>query len=291
MSRADLIGDNLVRIAFLDEAGRSSGEPSIVVAGPIVHGDRTYRRLVERLRDIAAMFVPAAERKDFIFHAKDIYHGSGHYFKRRITDWPPPRRFEILRALSDIPREFGLPITFGSFEKEKSDGFIADASRKVAGLDKKKYGRFKIAFEHVAAFMWAEIGIEQQMNRFPRDEICMIVAEDTDLAKSALKEAHAALRDKYMVERWFAVFRQYGVPLKKIEDTPHFASKSESAPLQIADTCSFLIMRRLMRRTETQEFFEAIAPQLVWAPTHAPSNRPVFGDPIGNEQIATGERY
>jgi hypothetical protein len=99
------------------------------------------------------------------------------------------------------------------------------------------------------------------------------------------------LRDEDEVTRWFGEFRGYGLPLTKIEDTPHFASKADSMPLQIADTCSFLIMWRLMRREETQEFFEAIAPQLVWSPRIGHSGSLVFGNLIGNERIATGERY
>jgi hypothetical protein len=181
MSRASLIGDDLVRIAFLDESGRSSGEPFIVVAGPIVHGDRTYRRLVERLHDIASMYILEEDRKGFVFHAKNVYHGSGKYFKSRIADWPPPRRFEMLKALSQIPREFGLPITFGSFDKSGSN--LASEVPKAAGLPEKHHLKFKNIFEHVIAFTWTEIGIEQQTKRFPRDEICMIVAEDTDLVK------------------------------------------------------------------------------------------------------------
>ena len=82
-----LCGDNLVRIAFLDEAGRSRGEPVIVVAGPIVNGDRTYRQLVDRLRDITNTFLPEADRKGFVFHAKDIFHASGPYFKPRKNEW------------------------------------------------------------------------------------------------------------------------------------------------------------------------------------------------------------
>ena len=51
--RALLCGDKLVRIGFLDEAGRSRQEPVIVVAGLLINGDRTYRQLEHRLREIA----------------------------------------------------------------------------------------------------------------------------------------------------------------------------------------------------------------------------------------------
>jgi hypothetical protein len=289
MNRAPtpLCGENLVRIGFLDESGRSRGEPIIVVAGPVVHGDRTYRKLVARLRDIASEFLPEADRKGFVFHAKDIFHGSGPYFRPRREDWPRERRFPILEALADIPRNFGLPITFGSFEKNSMP--MLRELPKDLGLHERYHGHFRDAIEHIIAFMWAEIGIERQMRRFPRDEICLIVAEDTDRIKKIAKLGHAMLRDPEQVNKLLHADRIAGIPLQKIEDTPHFASKTDSAPLQIADTCAFLIMRRLIRRSETQVLFEAISPQLIWYPVI--DGKPVFGEPLGAEKIAGGQRY
>ena len=43
--RVEFLDYDLMRLTFLDEAGRSRHEPIIVVAGIIVHGDRLYRRL------------------------------------------------------------------------------------------------------------------------------------------------------------------------------------------------------------------------------------------------------
>ena len=56
MTRLD--GHKLMRIAFLDESGRSRQEPKIVVAGILIHGDRTYRKLEEALRTIAVEDLP-----------------------------------------------------------------------------------------------------------------------------------------------------------------------------------------------------------------------------------------
>lgn len=276
----------MVRIAFLDEAGRSCLEPIIVVAGPIVHGDRTYRQLVQRLHEITEQYLPAADRKGFVFHAKDVFHGAGRYFRDREL-WPKERRWTILRALADLPREFGLPITFGSLDKAEIRQ--ATASPLSPNASAKLRGRFIDAIEHVIAFAWAEIGIDLQMQRFPRDEICMVIAEDTDRVKPVVKLAHSILRDPDEIAANPVFARMPGLPLRKVEDTPHFAAKADSAPLQVADTCAFLILRRLLRREESQPFFEAIAPQLVWSPQIA--GQPVFGKPMGAEQIATGSRY
>src|ERR1700730_14289409 len=171
--RAPLCGDNLVRIAFLDEAGRSRQEPIIVVAGVLIHGDRTYRKLVQRFDEIARQFLPEADQKGFCFHAKDIFHGAGHYFKDRDV-WPRERRWPILAALAALPRQFGIPIVFGHIDKAE---YRRDAEQQITAHSTTSTDRAHVSdvAEHMAAFATAEIGIERQMHQFPRDEICMLI--------------------------------------------------------------------------------------------------------------------
>jgi hypothetical protein len=49
---------------------------------------------------------------------------------------------------------------------------------------------------------------------------------------------------------------------RHIIDTVHFAGKSESAPLQIADACAFVIKRHLMEKEDAATFFGTLRPQL-----------------------------
>lgn len=277
---APLCGESLVRIAFLDEAGRSRHEPTIVVAGIVVHGDRTYRPVVRRLAEIRADFLPERDRKNFLFHATDIFHGSGRYFKNRDL-WPKDRRHALLGTIARLPQELGMPIAFGYHHKAESQQIEREAQIHDRAA---RRAHFIDAMEHVLAFGRAEIVIETQMHLFPRNEICMVIAEDTDRVKAAVKLLHAKFRDPEQIASIPALARLQQLPLQKIEDTPHFASKAESAPLQVADTCAFLIMRRLARREDSQALFELIAPQLV-------CSAPAFGDPMGSEQIAGGSRY
>jgi hypothetical protein len=263
----------------LDEAGRSREEPIIVVAGIIIHGDRVYRRLENRLREITEL-LPEPDRKGFVFHAKDIFHGAGRYFKDR-QQWPRNRRWPILRALAALPREFELPVVFGHLNKQEYRTLASESLTKNS--TPKNLPNVTDIAEHMVAFAHAEIAIERQMLRFPRDEICMLVAEDTDRVKEAVKTAHATLRDPEQIAASdFADIE--GLPLTKIVDTPHFAAKADSAPLQVADTCAFLILRRMMRRPELQEFFELIAPQLTWTASD-------FGERMGAERIGSGSVF
>jgi hypothetical protein len=273
-----------VRLAFLDESGRSRHEPIIVVAGIIVHGDRVYRKLEQRLTEIVVKHIPREDwpgfpREDwpgFVFHAKDIFQGAG-YFKDK-GKWPRERRFPILHDIAKLPTEFWMPVVFGHVNK---DEYRKDAAQQIM-MHSNENNRAHVidVAEHMVAAARAEIGIERRMRLFPRDEICMLIAEDTDRVKRAVKGAHALLRNPLeIVGTEFA--RVPELPLTKIVDTPHFAEKADSAPLQVADVCAYLVLRRILRRTDSQEFFEVIAPQLSWTATD-------FGAPMGTERFGTG---
>jgi Protein of unknown function (DUF3800) len=273
--RAPLCGDKLVRIGFLDEAGRSRQEPVIVVAGILINGDRTYRQLELRLREIAEA-IPKEDRKDFVFHAKDLFHGNG-YFKDHSV-WPRSRRYPLLHSLAQTPRAFGILVIFGHTVKTQYREEIKP-TLVIHKSEKKRLHAADVA-EHMTTFATAEIAIERQMMTYPRDEICMLIAEDTDRVKRAVKEAHALLRDPERLAR-SGFENTPGLPLRKIVDTPHFAEKAHSAPLQVADVCAYLILRRLMRRSDSQEFFEDVAPQLTWNATD-------FSEPMGSERVGQG---
>lgn len=266
--------DDLVRIGFLDESGRSSREPIMVVAGVVIHGDRSYRKIEDALRDLVQTEIPEGDREGFVFHATALFHGTDYFKKRDL--WPRERRYPLLKKLAALPQTFSLPVVFGHVQKAeyRQEPSIA---RHVEDQPEKYRPTDLLIIEHMTAFCRAVVGIERQI---PRDEICMLVAEDTDHVKSHVKSAHAFLRNPGELEK--ADFPSIdGLPLRKVVDTPHFAAKRDSAPLQLADLCAFLVMRRLNRKQDSQPFFEQISTQLTWGCTD-------FGDPMGTEQIGGG---
>jgi hypothetical protein len=149
-----------VRIAFLDESGRSRQEPIIVVGGVVVHGDRTYRRLEEHLRQIVETFIPPADWDDFVFHTKDLFHGNG-YFDKKV--WPREKRLSILTELAAIPRKFELPVVFGHLDKSE---YAADAKAQIDTHSRDDRDRAHVidVAEHMVAFGRAEIAIERLMH-------------------------------------------------------------------------------------------------------------------------------
>ena len=80
-----------MRLIYLDEAGISNikQEPFVTMAGIIVHGDSQLRDVERRLKKLVKKHIPEELREDFVFHAKEIFHG-GNTLNRE--DWPLKRR-------------------------------------------------------------------------------------------------------------------------------------------------------------------------------------------------------
>jgi hypothetical protein len=181
----------------------------------VVHGDRTYRKLERRIAEIVVEFIPREDWSGFLFHAKDIFQGAG-YFKDK-EKWPRERRFPILRALAKLPRQFWMPVVFGHVNKEE---YRRDAAQQIM-VHSRETNRAHVTdiAEHMVACARAEITIERQMRLFPRNEICMLIGEDTDRIKRAVKAAHALLKNPLeIVGTEFA--RVPGLPVTRIVDTP-----------------------------------------------------------------------
>jgi hypothetical protein len=247
--RAPIVGNNLVRLLYLDEAGISKRdeEPYLVVAGMIVHGDRDWKPLQARIDVLVREYIPEEDREDFVFHATELFSG-GKYFTRE--KWPREKRWEILRKLVSIPHAMHLPVISGWVDRSESIFEDSDAPDVLA---------------HTMAFCQCLISAERWMRYFCENDVAMVIAEDTQSVKPSLKGALRTLRDpKRLVE--LQLDDVPNLPLQKIVDTVHFAGKRESGPLQIADACAFVLKRHLMGKADITSFYELLRPVIhVWA--------------------------
>jgi hypothetical protein len=132
--RAPLLGSNLVRLIYLDEAGTDRNAPFLCVAGVLIHGDHEWPEVDRRIAGLIEKHIPAADRFGFIFHATDIFHGSG-YFDRRKPEWANQNtRLAILCDLASIIDDMSIPLVCGHYNKETfGDGIIRqpDAKSKI----------------------------------------------------------------------------------------------------------------------------------------------------------------
>jgi hypothetical protein len=114
LSGIALNGHSLVRLVYLDESGTSVNEPFTVVAGVIIDADKQWKLIEEYINSLIAEYVPEEHQVGFVFHAKDLFHGSKVFAPRQYS---PERRREVLRKLIGIPSRFRLPTVCGYSDK------------------------------------------------------------------------------------------------------------------------------------------------------------------------------
>lgn len=244
-----LEGHKLVRLTFMDEGGTSKREPYAVVSAVLIDADRLLIQVEDYLDCLVEKHIPAPDRDGFVFHSTDIWSGS-RYFKNR-DEWPLPRRLDILRDLVAIPARFEIPVAFGFVEKAS----YPDQKPHSATPQELDTGA------HAVAFALCLSMIERAMrSRWP-EEITVLILEDRQKVKDTIKETLAHGRNKKL-QPVDEVERQY-LPITRIRDTPHFATKKQSRHLQLADVCAFFIRGHLSGHPKVGPFFSALEPCLL----------------------------
>ena len=105
---------------------------------------------------------------------------------------------------------------------------------------------------HTVAFGHCCMGVERLMRMTLPNEITILIAEDRDKVRKALKDAIAVFRNPLAVAQtgldpeWF--------PFVSTRATVHFAKKSESWALQVADACTFILRGHFLKRKHNDRF-------------------------------------
>jgi hypothetical protein len=252
--RAPLLGHNLVRLVYLDEAGTDFRAPFLCVAGVIVHGDRQWPEIDRKISALIEKYVEEIElRPRFFFHAKDIFHGNG-YFDRHKTRWKEPiDRFKVLLDLAGVIGDLKLPVVSGQYEKQ---GFGYEL------VSKEERPQIFHNMMHMSAALDCLISADKWLEEYYPDEIATVVHEDGNKSKKHIKLIVRLLRDRDLL-----VSEGYGnlieampgsIPLKRIIDTVHFAEKPDARSLQLADLCAFTFSRAARKQLLPDGLFDII---------------------------------
>lgn len=244
-----------MRLVYLDEAGTSAHEPHLVVCGVMIDADRLLIAVEDYLDSLADKYVHAHQRDGFVFHATDIWSGSGIYKDAYI--WPAQTRFDMLEALAATPAKFDLPVSLGWVDKARFE-----VAPKQDGYSKEQIANTA----HAVAFAECAQGIEFMMREIGNDEIALLIGEDVGHMRAILKEAHQICRDpKLAAPHQIDELPLY--PYRKIRDTIHFAKKPESRPLQLADVCACIVRAHLIKNRHAPRYYDVLKPQLLYHPT------------------------
>jgi len=245
------MGDRLVRVAYLDEAGTSKAdeEPYFVVAGIILAPDGQWNLVEAWMRQLVIDYLGEDAfptwGKHYNFHAKDIWHGSGDFPRDK---WPIKRRMELFEQISRVPATFGLPIVYSYIKK-------ADFFRRYEGRQKPE--KFLATWLHGEGFMRTAKSIDQWLIDNTDNEVAMLIAEDVDNPKKeAIQGLHAIFVDRAM-ERMPGALQA-----ERIIEQVSFMRKDQSGILQLADWCAFILKRRLQKCKKVTPYFENLKGQI-----------------------------
>jgi Protein of unknown function (DUF3800) len=244
-----LLGASAVRFIHLDEAGTSSREPYVVVAGIVSHADNQWRALNRYLLDMANALIPEDLREGLIFHAKDLWHGSRKFNRQQ---WPRPKRLEIMEQIAIIPEKFAIPVVIGIVEKEK---YSWGETKGQTDID---------AWNYALAFGLAAGCAEYFMRKFAEEEVATIILEDVPHMRAHARRGYNILQNAD--NAWAKGAMKSVTPLTRIVEHPMFAAKDQSSILQIADLLAFVMCRRANGKTDVAPLVERFASQIVMLP-------------------------
>lgn len=249
---ADLVGDSLARFIYLDEAGISSAkqEPWLVVGGLLVHGDHQLDSLYSALESVARKHLTESLQDTLVLHASDIYGGNGKVFDKKLNpEWTPARRMALMADLAMIPRATNILISAAWVQRSQ----FPKSAELLAVKDTADMTLHAHAAAYMACLMEADIWIRKNAKR----ENCMVIVEDNQRARAAIRQVHRYHQDKQMplTEDLKPYF-----PLQRVREDPAFQEKRPSHPLVLADFVAFVVKRRLMNDPWISPYFEPLRP-------------------------------
>jgi hypothetical protein len=251
-----------MRLVYVDEAGLSAPtqEPFLVVSGVIVHADTQLIAIENHLRRIVARHIPAKHQDGFIFHATELFNGGGQLFKRQRADfvgpveWSLERRLTIADELARIPARFNLAIAMGFLDRKR---FAEEAKLpKEMGIGQQT------VIAHSFAYATCSMMVEQWMRESTQNEICMLIVEDNEQARSFIREVLNWHQDGKLVALT-DVSTSMHFPLRKIKEDPAFQPKKPSHPLVVADFCAYVFKKILMGDERYNRFFDPMRQKII----------------------------
>jgi len=222
-----------------------------VVTGAIIDADKQWKRLEEYYRILAHDIFPHEELFNFVFHAKDIWHGSGPFDRKRFSRRD---RLTILKRLAQVPALFQIPIACAAIDRVAFTQQESYIERSRNSRHPQQAARLLV---HAYAFVRTVHAIDYWMQHHAAsNEVAMLIAEDTAQVRSVFEMFHLAYTYKG------DDIDELIVRAKSIVDNVHFAKKQTSILLQMADHCAFILRRRLSGHADVAELYNLIRPQL-----------------------------
>jgi hypothetical protein len=236
-------GEAYVYLAYLDDSGSDPKSP-VALVGAVVLPDELFAHFETLLGMMVSDLVP--EGKSFTeFHATELYWGNGAFM-----GIPEADRHEAIRRLLRLISTFKIPFVY-------------------SGVDRRLLASSPMGSAHPidAAFRMCALGIHDWLKSPARkrtnvpdplpqghttDPLCLFISDEIPdgRLKETIRTSFKSLRGKPQKGAQPTANR---LPL--VHDDMYFGSSADSIGIQLADVCSFFMMRHL-RDNESDEFYD-----------------------------------
>lgn len=219
-----------VHLVYVDDSA-----DKFQVIGAVIIPDKHFMQVEEYLAVTIDKFVPEDSRDTFEFHASAMFNGNSPF-----ENLGHDEAVEIFRRCMTIVAGAPLAVVYGAVNLEAlRDSHYASAEPK------------DIAFRHCIE------GVEGWFKEQANGEIGIVICDQGDRAVTTkLQKA----------------FRRYRTRLKSashtrgklvhLHDDMYFGDSAFSVGLQLADICSYIVLRHLQGKQDTEFLYEAIKDQI-----------------------------
>jgi hypothetical protein len=260
MGSAPLESDRLVRLVYVDEAGISKRERFLVVLAVIVCADTQLIAVERHLDGMVTRWIPPEFQDDFVFHATELFNGGGKVFNRDNPAWSLDKRLEVADDLAGIPERFRLTLVEAWIDKS----IFPVSPDARAHYDSLTDGK-KAVMAHTTAFLGCVATVDQWMRTNASNEVCLMIVEDNNEARSTLRGAQAYYQDQRITSVMDEERRKI-FALRKIKEDPLFQKKRKSSVLQVADFCAYVFKKHLMGDRRYDRFLDPMRARFYQGP-------------------------
>ena len=217
--------------------------------------DSSFLAIESDIGSVVEQLVPPELLDRFTeFHAYQLYRANpndGGVF----VDIDEQHRYDAIRRLLGILPTYNLPFIYSAVNKRR---LASGPLSRVNPLD--------------VAFRLCLMGVEKWLDKreMHREEfwedLCLFIVDDCD------KSTRAIFRETFRAMRLRLRDSQLGLGLERVRanklwhahDAMYFGDSKDSVGLQVADLCSYFMMRKL-RGEYDGEFFDILARQAIYA--------------------------
>jgi len=230
-----------VYLVYVDD---SSDNSDYCVIGAAILRESDFSVIEGWMAHLIETYVPEELRSDFEFHASALFNGKPPFHKiPRQTAMDLMQRVVAIMAPDENPGHY---FVYGAVNLRvlRRSYFSTAQPQDVA---------FRICLDGLKKFFTTP-GVVNH------DEMALMICDDTSNqhVKKNFQQSYRAFRGRARPSKEKTAW----TPPDYFHDDMYFGDSSHSVGLQVADICSYIVLRHLLKEPDTEFMYEVMAPRI-----------------------------